>query len=55
MSKIEKKRNKIQERINEMEAGLRQSLGQKCSDVEIDVPGTITKITNLKKELAELK
>lgn len=56
MSKIEKKRAKIQERIQYLENELRTALTKKTSDVkEIDVAGHQRKISDLRKELLSLK
>lgn len=56
MSKIEKKRNKILERIEVLETELRVSLTKKTSSTkEIDVPTQQRKIQDLRKELNNLK
>lgn len=56
MGKIEKKRAKIQERIKMLEDELRLSLTKKTSDVkEIDVAGHKRKISELRKEFANIK
>lgn len=56
MSKIEKKRKKLQERIQEMETELRLSLTKKDSNTkEIDVPTYQRIINELKKEFLNLK
>lgn len=56
MSKIEKKRKKLQERIQEMETELRLSLTKKDSNTkEIDVPTYQRRINELKKEFLNLK
>lgn len=56
MSKIEKKRKKLQERIQTMENELRLSLTKKDSNTkEIDVPTYQRKIQELRTELSNLK
>ncbi len=56
MSKIEKKRSKMLERINFLENELRDSLTKKDSATkEIDVSSHSRKILDLKKELVLLK
>jgi len=56
MGKIEKKREKIVERINFLENELIESLTKKTSTTrEINVAEQTTKINNLKKELIALK
>ncbi len=56
MANVEKKRIKIQERIDTLEAELRNALTKKDSNTkEIDVPGHTRKITAARRELAELK
>ena len=56
MSKIEKKKAKIQERINEMENSMRLSLTKKDSNTrEISLPEYQKRIQALKSELATLK
>ena len=56
MSKLEKKKQKIKERIEVLENELRMSLTKKTSDVkEIDVAGHQRKISDLRKELSNLK
>lgn len=56
MSKLEKKKQKIKERIEVLENELRMSLTKKTSDVkEIDVAGHQRKISDLRKELLNLK
>ena len=56
MSKLEKKRAKLQERIQYLQNELRMALTKKTSDVkEIDVAGHQRKISDLQKELSNLK
>jgi len=56
MAKIDKKRKRLTERIQEMETELTNALTKKTSDVrEINVPEHTRKITELRKELAALK
>ena len=56
MSKVEKKRKKLQERIQTMESELRLSLTKKDSNTkEIDVPTYQRRIQELKTELLNLK
>lgn len=56
MNKLEKKRTKIEERIQYLENELRTALTKKTSDVkEIDVAGHQRKISELRKELLTLK
>jgi hypothetical protein len=56
MGKLEKKKLRFQERIQYLEEELRMSLTKKTSDTkEIDVAGHQRKITELKKQLNELK
>lgn len=56
MSKVEKKRKKLQERIQTMESELRLSLTKKDSNTkEIDVPTYQRRILELKTELSNLK
>ncbi len=55
MSKVDKKKAKIQERIVQIETELRLSLQKKSSSaVEIDLPGKMRQIAELKAQLAEL-
>jgi hypothetical protein len=56
MSKIEKKKQKIRERIKFLEESMIQSLTKKTSDTkEINVPETTRKIQELKIELSNMK
>lgn len=55
MSKIEKQKNKLMERIAMLEAELKNSLHKKTAGKAIDVPGYTSKILALKKELAAIK
>lgn len=56
MSKLDKKKLKIQERISTLENEMISSLTKKTSDTkEIDVPFYQRKISDLRKELALLK
>ncbi len=56
MGKIEKKKAKLQERIEYLEDELKTSLGKKTSDTkEIDIASHMRKISDLKKELNQLK
>lgn len=56
MANIEKKKQKLRERITELEDELRISLTQKTSSTaEINVPAQQRKIADAKKQLAELK
>lgn len=51
MSKVDKKKQKLQDQINLLETMLQTSLGKKDSrTTEIDVPGTLRKIAELKKK-----
>jgi len=55
MSKIEKQRKKLQERIDQLELDLRTSLQKKASSArEIDVPGKTRQLAQLRAELAAL-
>ncbi len=55
MNKIDKKKNKLIERINELELELRDSLTKKDSNTkEIDVPGHQRKIQELKLQLSKM-
>jgi uncharacterized protein YPO0396 len=55
MSKADKKRAKLNERIDTLEDFLKTSLGKKTSaTAEIDVPGTMRQIADLKKQLEAL-
>lgn len=55
MSKLDKKRAKLTERIEAMETELRIALQKKnTSAVEIDVPGKMRRIAEMKAELAAL-
>jgi hypothetical protein len=56
MSKIDKKRKRLEERIQYLQDEMNQMLIKKTSDVrEINLPNQISKINALKKELSELK
>lgn len=56
MSKVDKKRKKLQEKIQEMESELRLSLTKKDSNTkEINVPTYQRRIQELKLELSNLK
>lgn len=56
MGKLEKKRMKIQERIQYLENEMRTALTKKTSDTkEIDVAGHTRKIAQLKEELKGIK
>lgn len=56
MSKIDKKRKKLQERIQEMETEMRNALTKKDSNTrEINVPTYQRRIQELKVELSNLK
>ncbi len=55
MSKIEKKKSKMRDRIAELEAELILSLTKKTSNTkEIDVPSYQRKIEDLKSQLKDL-
>ena len=55
MGKVDKKRRKLQERIDFLQAELTTSLTKKSGKTaEIDVAGTQRKILELRKTLAEL-
>ena len=55
MNKIEKKKSKILEKINELENELRESLTKKTSDTkEIDVPTYHRKIQELRLQYSKL-
>lgn len=56
MSKIEKKRKKILERINELEEEMFKNLKQKVSDTaEISIFAFQSKLADLRKQLESLK
>ena len=56
MGKVEKKKKKLQERIDFLQAELNQSLTKKSGKTaEIDVAGYQRNITELRKKLQELK
>jgi len=56
MSKLDKKKKKLQERIEFLESELRSSLTKKTSDTkEINVSEYTRKISELRKELTTLK
>lgn len=55
MSKVEKKRKQLQDRIAELELSLKTSLAKKNSKTpEINVPATMRKIADLKADLSHL-
>lgn len=55
MSKVEKKREKLKERIEMLEIELKNSLQKKAAGKAIDVPLYTRNIAQLKSELANLK
>ena len=56
MSKIDKKKKRLQERIQFLQDEMNNALTKKVSNVkEINLPEQISKINALKKELSELK
>ena len=56
MGKVDKKRKKLQDRINVLQEELRLSLTKKSSDsAEIDVAGHQRKIQQMQKQLSELR
>lgn len=55
MSKIEKQKEKLTERINQLETELRMSLQKKAAGPAISVPKYTANIAELKKQLALLK
>ena len=55
MSKQEKKKIKLQERLAQLESDLRLSLQKKSSSAaEIDVPGKTRQIAELRNQIASL-
>lgn len=54
MSKVEKKKAKIQERIMQLENDLRLSLQKKSSATEINVPAKTREIAELKAQLVAM-
>ena len=55
MGKIEKKRAKLQERIEYLQNEMKNELGKKTSSTkEIDLPTQLRKIAELQKELIAL-
>lgn len=55
MSKKDKKKQKMIERIEAMETELREALGKKTHNTaEINVPEQLNKINELKKQLATM-
>ena len=54
MSKVEKKKAKIQERIMQLEIDLRLSLQKKSSATEINVPAKTREIAELKAQLVAM-
>lgn len=55
MSKIEKKKAKLQERLNELESTLRLSLQKKTSSAaEVNVPSLTRQIAEVKSQIALL-
>lgn len=56
MAKIDKKKAKLQERIEFLEDEMRTALGKKTSDTkEINIPNQLSKINELKLQLKNLK
>lgn len=56
MSKVDKQRAKITERIAQLEEDLRLALQKKSSSArEIDVPGKTRQLNDLRAQLAALK
>lgn len=56
MSKVDKKKQKLMDRINQMESELRQSLTKKDSNTkEIDVHSYQRRIQELRLELSKIK
>lgn len=55
MSKLEKQKTRIKERIEFLENELKNTLQKKTVGKAIDVGSYTTKIVNLKKELSALK
>lgn len=55
MGKLERKRERLQERITHLEQELATSLTRKADAKEINVGGCQIKIAELKKELLNLK
>ena len=55
MSKLEKQRAKLSERIEQLETELRMSLQKKAIGPAISVPAYTRKIQDLRTELAQLK
>ena len=55
MNKADKKRKVLQDRIDELEKSLKNSLSKKNSKtLEINVPATLRKIADLKSDLSNL-
>ena len=56
MSKIDKKRAKLEQRLVQLESELSLALQKKSSSaVEIDVPGRTRQLTELRAQIAALK
>lgn len=55
MSKIEKQKSKMKERIEALEQELKMSLQKKAAGKAIDVPSFTRKIQELKMSLATMK
>jgi hypothetical protein len=54
MAKIEKKKAKLQERIDQLQTELNMSLQKKAQGPAINVPKYTAQIQELKKQLAEM-
>lgn len=54
MSKVEKKKAKLQERIKQLETELHMSLQKKAAGPAISVPKYTSEIQQLKRELASM-
>lgn len=54
MSKLEKKKEKLKERINALEFELKNTLQKKSQGSAINIQDYHSKIMNLKKELAQM-
>jgi len=56
MTKIDKKRKKLQERIDFLQEQMKSELGKKTHNTsEINLPDTLRKINDLRVELSNLK
>lgn len=55
MANLDRKREKLQARILELETELKLSLQKKAAGTAIDVPGYTRQIAKLKEDLAKLK